>query len=153
MSAQDSLSKELFFEAYRGIPKSKTNNFKINENNLGVHWSANPVTAHIFGNVGTKFGQSVPHLLTQQGGVAQVYTAHIPVSSVETNTDTLHANKVWVGESQEKEIPVKKGASVLVTKRTSYRKTKEKIESWKGSKAVVVKPRTRTYNPPREMQA
>ena len=102
MAAQDNLSNELFFTAYRGLHSAKPVG-----HNLGMHWSADKHIAEHFSS-GLAYRP-----------VETVVTAKIPISSVETDTDTL-VNKSVIGRtvpnaySHESEIPVKSGSSVFV---------------------------------------
>ena len=134
MSAQDNLSHQLFHNAFRGIKIHSGNNFKVREDELGMHWSTNKSIAEHFGNIA-----STPTL-------TRVYSAKIPMGSVETNTPRLKERQV-TSFSHEQEIPVKEGAPVLVTGVTKYRKV------YGEEQPPAVKPRTRRFNPPREMKA
>ena len=102
MSASDNLSNELFFTAHRGLYSDKPVG-----NNLGMHWSADKgIAEHFSRGLGTK-------------PVETVITAKVPMSSVETDTNTL-VNKSVLGRTipnayaHEQEVPVKSGASVFV---------------------------------------
>jgi hypothetical protein len=140
MAAEDNLSHELFFDAHRGMKIHSGNNFKINHKELGMHWSADPEIATLFSNA-----PSTPEL-------GRVVSAKIPVSSVETNSQRLHDRMVDPHpESTEKEIPVKKGASVFVTGLTKFRE--DTSDGVPRNFEKKLKSRTRTYNPPREMKA
>ncbi len=119
------LSNELFFEAYRGFPTGKKHFIK---KALGMHWSANKEIAHRFSDGSTAWSAGRKH------GV--IVHANIPVSSVETDPKTLWKQKV--SGDLEQEVPVKKGAQILVTG----------ITKRKGEKT-----RTRKFNPPRNMTA
>lgn len=141
----NNLSNELFFEAHRGIRLRSGNNFKINKANLGTHWSVNEQVARDFS--GINFQPESGH----------VYHAQIPVSSVEHDTAKLKESQVVTpsGTSfNEDEIPVKPGAKIKVTGRTTYRETYRADP--RGRKDIAVMPirtRTRKYNPPRQMNA
>jgi hypothetical protein len=111
------LSNELFFEAHRGVGQPL-------EKPLGRHWSAQYSTAGDFA------------FWNHEKGI--VVSAKIPMSSVETHTETLKDLEVGGKYAAEKEIPVKPGAPVYVTR--TIRETDKRF-------------RTRKYNPPREMRA
>jgi hypothetical protein len=144
MSAQDNLSQELFFDAHRGL--SNTTGKKIRPG-LGMHWSADPVMATYFAeNTGGPDGE-----LTDKPGV--ILHARIPISSVETHTQTLINRQVgehseYADHSDEEEIPVKLGAPVHVVGRTSI--PADKSEYMEGFSPRM---RRRNYNPPRKMYA
>ena len=74
----------------------------------------------------------------------KIFHGTVPISAVETNTDTLRQNKVFPfgGSKEEKEVPVKPGSSIDITGETRYR-----------SKNNVWKERKRTFNPPRKGKA
>ena len=124
------LSNELFFDAHRGMKVHSGNQFKINENALGMHWSADERVAKLFGNI-----EQTPYL-------THVYHAKIPMSSVETQTSRLQERQV-APKSREQEIPVKEGAPVYVTGKSTFNKR----DSGK------IRKRTKHFNPPREMKA
>ena len=129
MAAEDNLSRELFFDAHRGIRLKSWNNFKINKENLGMHWSA-----------GINY---IPE-------DTRVVHAKIPMSSVETDAARLKERDVTSVDHFEKEIPVKDNAPVFVT---GISKFKEVYGQGRDGNMIKTKSRTRTYNPPREMKA
>ena len=139
------LSNELFFEAHRGIRLRSGNFFKINKENLGTHWTANEQVARDFG--GINFQPEAGH----------VYHAQIPVSSVESDTNKLKESQVITKSGQsfnEDEIPVKPGAKIKVTGRTTYRETSKADPKGRKDLAIIpLRTRTRKYNPPRQMNA
>lgn len=145
MAAEDNLSHELFFEAHRGLRLRSGNNFTVDKSNLGTHWSADEGVARDF--AGINF----------QPESGQVYHARVPVSSVDTDTDSLKSSQVitpWGSPYDEDEVPVKSGAKVLVTGRTTYKEAYGNDPRGKEGLAVMpVRTRTRRYNPPREMEA
>lgn len=93
-----------------------------------MHWSADSDTAAKF-SVGSTYSSA-----GKKHGV--ILHANVPVSSVETNPQTLWKNRV--SGNLESEVPVKKSSSVFVTGVTKRKGTKT---------------RTRRYTPPREMKA
>jgi len=136
MAAQDNLSHELFFEAHRGIKeKNIDHNYGV-----GMHFSASE-------NVAKKFAAKF-HLTH-----GTIIHAKIPISSVETNTKILGQRGFagFMGQDplNEKEIPVKEGATVLVTGKTSLKPPSLLPNGEQGERRT----RKRTYNPPREMKA
>ena len=150
MAAEDNLSHQLFFEAHRGVKLHSGNNFNLDKNNLGMHWTLDPNVAHIFGGV-----KSVPE-------TGHVLHARIPIGSFETNTDALRRKAVSItniGTGLEKEIPVSKGSSVLVTGSSKFRRDtkqdapKNQLLKEGVGRDTYYKERKRTYNPPREMIA
>ena len=133
------LSHELFYEAHRGLKLHSGNNFTINKNELGMHWSADEQVAKDFG--GTNY---MPE-------ATRVLHARIPVSSVETDTGRLTERNVHLNtKSDESEVPVKQGAPILVTGMSKY---KEHYGQPRTGGRLATKARRRTYNPPREMKA
>ena len=126
MAASDHLSSELFFPVHRGFPTGEKHSIK---KALGMHWSADKEIAAKFSVGSTSASAGKKH------GV--VLHANVPISSVETNSDTLWKHRVIDGDV-ESEVPVKKGSSVFVTGVTKRKGTKT---------------RTRRYTPPREMKA
>jgi len=138
MAAEDNLSRELFFDAHRGIRLKSWNNFKINKENLGMHWSADQAIAKQFGGI-----NYIPE-------DTRVVHAKIPMSSVETDASRLKERDVTSVDHFEKEIPVKDNAPVLVT---GISKFKEVYGQGRDGNMIKTKSRTRTYNPPREMKA
>lgn len=135
MSAQDNLSKELFFTAHRGITVATDRDID-QKHRVGMHWSAEKHIAREFAVDNTDPDYQKPHVIH---GI-------IPISSVETDTGTLEANKVGGVFHLEKEIPVKQRQKILITGRTTYRGETRGPGKYQKS-------RTRTYNPPREAQA
>jgi hypothetical protein len=141
MAAEDNLSHQLFFEAHRGVKLHSGNNFQIDKNNLGMHWSADEEVAKDFGGVNSMVDAT------------RVIHAKIPMSSVETSTERMKQRDVHMDpKSPEKEIPVKENAPVLVTGVSRYKEVYGPVR-YLPSQRVKTKSRTRTYNPPREMKA
>lgn len=140
MAAEDNLSQELFFTAHRGIvaEDSKSVDQKAG---VGMHWSADKSIAEDFA-----VDNNVP-------GITKPYVLHaeVPVSSVETDTDTLSAKDVGGDFSGEKEVPVGEGQKIRITGRTTLRKDPNLNEG--KYRHRYPKSRTRTYNPPREATA
>lgn len=143
------LSNELFFKAHRGLLIRTSMGKKVDTENLGIHWSANPDKAE-------EFASRHIHWPDRTG---YVYHGEIPMSSVETDSNRLMSTlghgwdrsdlDQWRLRDTygEKEVPVKENAPIKVTGRTTY-KRKPRPEG--GSE---LKSRKRTYNPPREMKA
>ena len=129
MSAHDHLS-ELQFEAHRGIIGKLDPKYGV-----GMHFSASP-------QVATRFASR------QSWNPGTVIHARVPLSSLETDKEILGQRGFAGFEGKdplnEQEIPVRQGAPILVTGRTTVRKKK----SWQDQER---KTRTRTYNPPRIM--
>ena len=104
---------------------------------MGMHWSASEKVAEVMAS----------HAAEKRGsGSHVIYHGEVPTSSVETDFNRLYDRSVLspsnLNENREKEVPVKRGAPVLVTGRT------------KGSlRNGVWKSRERTYKKPREMKA
>ena len=148
MSASDNLSQELFHEVHRGVnlsyphyPKAgKSSQYKLDSKNLGTHWSVDEGVAKRFANKG-----EYPDWRTDY---ARVVHAEIPMSSVETNEETMRqggfANFSRQDPHNEKEVMVKEGAPVKVTGLTKMRRSKDHTE---------IKVRKRTFKPAREMKA
>jgi hypothetical protein len=112
--------------------------------NFGTHWSADEQVAKEFANSPNSRSMT-PHWRTDY---AHIIHAEVPMSSVETETETMKrggfANFSRQDPTEEKEVMVKEGAPVKVTGRTSLRRSKDE---------TAIKSRKRTYNPPREMKA
>lgn len=132
MSTENNLSQELFFEAHRGLQTNRPSG------KLGVHWTTSSNTAHLF----TIPPSGTPN--PQMRGKT-IISANIPVSSVETNTKRLKNLDVLNEDNTPKyagedEVTVKSGAPVFV-------------KSVKKEQPNFGRTRTRTYNPPRKVQA
>lgn len=152
MAAQDNLSNELFFKVHRGVNVSYphypeeggSSKYVVDSKNLGVHWSADADVAKEFAN-SPNSRSTEPSWRTDH---AKVIHADVPMSSVETNEETMRnggfANFSRQDPHEEKEVMVKKGAPIKVTGITKLRQSKDKSE---------VKSRKRTYKIPREMSA
>ena len=148
----NNLSQELFFNVHRGVntsyphyPKEgKSSQYKLDSQNLGTHWSADEQVAKEFANHPSS-RRFYPSWRTNH---AKVIHAEVPVSSVETDTETMKrggfANFSLQDPTEEKEVMVKEGAPVRVTGVTKLRESKDKGR---------VQSRKRTFNPPREMKA
>ena len=136
------LSNELFFKAHRGVLVNTSMGKKLDNKNLGMHWSVNPDKAE-------EFAIKAMHWPDRTG---YVYHGEIPMSSVETGTERLRQRGFagFLGKDPfgEQEVPVKENAPVKVTGRTKY--TRKILPGGYGSE---VKERKRRYNPPREMKA
>ena len=148
MSAQDNLGRqwqqpELSFTVHRGLTRKPAKGGW-----LGMHWSADPKVARGFA-----------------GPFGTVIHGEIPMSSVETNTDTLRSRSVFDTQADrkgtpEKEIPAKIGQPVKVTGITGPEADK-KTGAWNGLRhqdymaATGAKrpPRKRTYKKPKDMTA
>lgn len=150
MSASDHLGRqwvqqELPHEIHRGLAPSSFGKVmggtgepydpEVGKSRVGVHWTSSPTVAKTFaGNNGFWGTGTVIH------GVA-------PMSALETNTRALEDGQVdLTGKLQEKEVTLKKNASVKVTGRST-------IKEVPGTDATRHRVRKRTYNPPREMKA
>jgi hypothetical protein len=135
MSASDNLSQELFFTVHRGLPAEKE---RLNQTrHVGMHWSANDIIAEDFAVDNNEPGRTKPYVIH----------AKVPISSVETDSDTLYNRSVGGDFSGEQEVPVKSGSPIQITGRTTLRKGKN------DSRYQYSKSRKRTYNPPREATA
>ena len=151
MAASDHLGPqwsqpELSFTAYRGLTRKPKPEHGLS--GLGMHWSADPEVARRFA-----------------GHFGYVVHGEIPISSVETNTQTLSNNAVFTsdhreGTQKEKEIPAGYLRPVKVTKVEGPEADKE-TGFWNGrrnegspSATGAKRPaRKRTYKKPREMTA
>ena len=152
MAAQDNLSRELFFEVHRGVNVSyphypeegESSKYVVDTKNLGTHWSADEDVAKEFAN-SPNSRSTEPSWRT---GYARVVHADVPISSVETDRNTMRqhgfANLSGQDPYKEKEVMVKKGAPIKVTGITKLRQSKDKSK---------VKSRKRTYKIPRETTA
>jgi len=150
MSAQDNLGRqwqqpELTFEVHRGLTRRPQRGKE-----LGMHWSADYKVARRFA-----------------GAFGTVIHGEVPMSAVETDSHTLQRNQVDTTDRDfkqpEKEVPVKSGAKVKVTKVTgplADKKTgafygvrnadpEDEATFWKPQRA----PRKRTYKKPKDMTA
>lgn len=135
------LSNELFFNVHRGIAAGKEG--VEQKRGVGMHWSANQEIAKDFAVDNTDRGYyEKPVVLHGQ----------VPLSSVETNTDTLYNRHVGGNFEGEKEVPVGAGRKLLITGRTTLRQDKT-LTDVKKNRHRYPKSRTRTYNPPREATA
>ena len=128
----NNLSNELFFEAHRGINEPKENVQKP----LGIHWSKKYSVADDFATHAIDPSDKTQYR-TAIGGTR--ISARIPISSVETNTNTIDTVRGGTFPD-EKEITVKKGAPVHVTELTYETRDMKRF-------------RSRKYNPPRQMMA
>lgn len=112
-----------------------------------MHWSADPKVARGFA-----------------GPFGTVIHGEIPMSSVETNTDTLRSRSVFdtIADRKgapEKEVPARIGQPVKVTGMTGPEADK-KTGAWNGRRNETTSPlgakrppRKRTYKKPKEMTA
>jgi hypothetical protein len=135
------LSNELFFNVHRGIAVGSEG---IDQRSgVGMHWSADKEIAKDFAVDNTDRGYyEKPVVLHGQ----------VPLSSVETDPNTLQTKKVGGNFEGEKEVPVKRGKKLLITGRTTLRQDKS-LKDVKKNRHLYSKTRTRTYNPPREATA
>lgn len=150
MSASDHLGRqwvqqELPHEIHRGLAPSSFQKMlggtgepydpEVGKSRIGVHWTASPGVAQTFaGNNGF-------------WGTGHILHGVVPTSAIETDTKTLEAGQVdLTGKLNEKEVPIKKNASIKVTGRST-------VKEVPGTDATRHRVRKRTYNPPREMKA
>jgi hypothetical protein len=148
MSAQDNLGRqwqqpELSFTVHRGLTRKPQKGRW-----LGMHWSADPAVARKFA-----------------GPFGHVIHGEIPMSSVETDTNRLRSEQVFLpdneqGTRMEKEVSATIGKPVKVTGMTGPEADK-KTGAWNGRRnegymaasGAKRPPRKRTYKNPREMTA
>ena len=110
-------------ELFRGV---LTEPGQYNDSKLGQHWTPSKKIAEVFARQGVE----------EESKEGTIFHAKVPSTSVETDPKTIKKMDLF---SPEKEIPVKKGAQILLTGVTTFR----------GNN----KTRTRRYNPPRESTA
>jgi len=150
MSAEDNLN-QLQFEAHRALVHDRPINLRPD---LGRHWS---VQEDIANELADRQRSGYNHdAYTPE--YRSVLHAQIPMGSVETKYSHLRNYAVLspknLNENAEKEVPVKKGAPVFVTGITkTYKAPEFDPDSGKENAARKMRTRTRTYNPPRQMQA
>jgi hypothetical protein len=142
---------ELSYTAHRGLflPGNVAHS---SHSGMGMHWSASQKIAEEMAshaNAGSTYLPPHEYLNKRErdtSGTAMVYHGEIPMSSVETDVETLKNNRVLspenLNKNKEEEIPVRRGAPVLVTGRT---KSSLRNGVWKT--------RERTYKKPREIKA
>jgi hypothetical protein len=148
MSAQDNLGRqwqqpELSFTVHRGLTRKPQKGRW-----LGMHWSADPAVARKFA-----------------GPFGHVLHGEIPISSVETDTNRLRSEQVFLpdneqGTRMEKEVSATIGKPVKVTGMTGPEADK-KTGAWNGRRnegfmaasGAKRPPRKRTYKNPKEMTA
>ena len=147
MSAQDNLGRqwqqpELSFTVHRGLTRKPQKGRW-----LGMHWSADPAVARKFA-----------------GPFGHVLHGEIPMSSVETDTNRLRSEQVFLpdneqGTRMEKEVSATIGKPVKVTGMTGPEADK-KTGAWNGRRNETTSPlgakrppRKRTYKNPKEMTA
>ena len=140
MAAEDNLSQELFFNVHRGIVAGSGG--VDQKSGVGMHWSADKAIAEDFAVDNNVPGYTKPYVLHAQ----------VPLSSVETDTETLERKHVGGLYSGEKEVPVGIGNKLRITGRTTLRQDKNAQDVTKNRNRYP-KSRTRTYNPPREAKA
>jgi hypothetical protein len=109
---------------------------------MGMHWTADQKIAEVMAS----HAQGNKYYPNYKSGSHIIYHGSVPISSVETDFNRLYDRSVLspsnLNENREKEVPVKRGAPILVTGRT------------KGTlRNGVWKTRERTYKKPREMKA
>ena len=141
MAAEDNLSHELFFNVHRGI--SVGSKGVDQKSGVGMHWSADKAIAEDF---------AVDNLDRGYYEKPVVLHAQVPLSSVETTTETLRSKNVGGSFKGEKEVPVGRGKQIRITGRTTLRQDKN-AKDVKKNRHRYPKSRTRTYNPPREATA
>jgi len=129
---------ELSFTAHRGVFVPE--DMYSSHSGAGTHWSASQRTAEEMASYAQAASPS-------KQGHQIIHHGSIPMSSVEDNPDVLKAGGVLGGgkdlnNNSEKEIPVKKGATVHVTSRTKATK-----------RNGVWKTRERNYKPARKVSA
>ena len=148
MSAQDNLGRqwqqpELSFTVHRGLTRKPQKGRW-----LGMHWSADPAVARKFA-----------------GPFGHVIHGEIPMSSVETDTNRLRSEQVFLpdneqGTRMEKEVSATIGKPVKVTGMTGPEADK-KTGAWNGRRnegymaasGAMRPPRKRTYKNPKDMTA
>jgi hypothetical protein len=140
MSAEDNLSKELFFNVHRGVAVGSEG--VDQKRGVGMHWSADKAIAEDFAVDNNEPGRTKPYVIH----------AEVPLSSVETHTGTLNKKNVGGVFSGENEVPVGRGNQIRITGRTTLRQDKT-AQDVKKNRNRYPKSRTRTYNPPREATA
>jgi hypothetical protein len=128
---------EISFPVHRGV--FVPGDMHSSNSGVGVHWSASQRTAE-------EMASYAQNLHPTGEGHQIIHHGSVPISSVESNTKTLSSNAVLspnnLNQNSEKEVPVKKGAPVLINSRT---KATNRNGVWKT--------RERKYTPPREMKA
>lgn len=144
MSARDNLSSALFtVPVYRGL--QGTHNVKTP---LGMHWSSKSSVASNFSEL------SIPRLpgdVTRSTVlVGKIHPAAVIDPKTKEGRKAVSEHAIWPG-SNEKEVTVRPGATVLVDR--EFRKTAKKYKDEKGLTQVKLRARNRTYNPPRKLQA
>jgi hypothetical protein len=133
MSAHDNLSYQLF----RGLQGNAI------QEPLGTHWSPDKQVAFHFARAGVPAAGKSTHATIVEGLVQ-------PKDTI--NPKSREGRWITRGFPGEKEIPVKEGAKVLVTKVTKTKLTKSPASL---DKMTRIRRRTMkvSYNPPREMKA
>lgn len=143
-STDSARQPELAINAYRGI--FVPGDYYSSNSGTGVHWSADKKTAEEMGSHAW-WDHATGGMGTHPKDKIIMHNAEIPLSSIEDDVSVLKKTKVYspdnLNKNSEKEVPVKKGATVLL-KSTSATRT----SNYSGYRT-----RTRTYNPPREVQA
>jgi hypothetical protein len=137
-SGDTSRQPELSFPVHRGVFVPD----KVHSSNsgLGMHWSASEKIAEVM----TSHAEA--NRTSLGSGSHVIHHGLAPISSVETDFNRLYDKGVLspsnLNENREQEVPLKRGAPVLVTGRT------------KGTlRNGVWKTRKRNYKTPREMKA
>jgi hypothetical protein len=134
---------DLSFEVQRGVPF----NARKTSGSAGIHWTASPKTANHFATSYPIQPWSKPDFKKVREGrwvKGHIFTGSVPLSSVETNNKTLYDVGNTGEFPEEKEVTAKRGAPVQVKARTTL---------VANDSNNIVRRRTRTYNPPREMRA
>jgi hypothetical protein len=119
------------FEVYRGLKLHSGNNFNIDTDNVGMHWSSDPKIAQKAAGI-----EHMPEAV-------RVLRARVSKGSVETDPKVLKDRFVQSSDHFEKEVPVKEKSPIQVLGVTEFK------ERSKGK----IRARTRNYNPPKEMRA
>lgn len=144
------LSNELFFNVHRGLSQPSPVPIK---KELGTHWTTEEGIAHELAD-----RQRTGYDYHYNPEYRTVIHARAPISSVEHDVSTLEKGHVFsptnLNKNIEKEVPIKKGAPLLVTGMTK-RYSEPLVDADTGSVVENRKTRTRkrTFNPPREMRA
>jgi len=177
VSASDNLSNELFFTAHRGLAAERDYYGQTGRirGGAGIHWSADK-------DVAESFSRNIPEGRLMNKPIGTVISAHIPMSSVETDTNVLKKTGVLNKKGkpewpQEQEVTVKKGAPIHITEVTrqgSYSRDKaedareellakpyeelvpgyqKEYDKWDTRANRRTRRVTKRFNPPKEMKA
>lgn len=141
------LSNELFFDIHRGLLPTRLLSAMggvkpedVDNNRLGVHWTASPSVAKTFAGENGFWGPGT------------VFHGTAPISSVETDTSKLNERQVdLTGNLHEKEVTLKKNAPVTLTGKDTIKERSGKMDPrYLGESVPLYRVRRRTYNPPRQ---